>query len=256
MVASPPQIVLDETESASRLPRDMRMALIACALAIAVCTFNTTFLQSRFPLSSLTTFFIPAHDAFWLIVVAVLLLGITILRLPTAASHAASVIVCYSRTVIATLMALVLIGGVIGTHVVFHGVLTQDEFLAEFDATILRSGMAIAPVDSEWRPYFSALATSFMLPIPHGAGFASAYLPVNASLRAFGVARRLWPTRARWPSPMSSVTQPFVYSGSAVGKSCSSGRACRPKIRAMLDRSTSWFAWCPFWQASVGRALG
>jgi hypothetical protein len=218
MVASPPQIVLDETKSASRLPRDMRMALIACALAIAVCTFNTTFLQSRSPLGSLTAFFVLAHDAFWLIVVAVLLLGITILRLPTAASHAASVILCYSRTVIVTLMALVLICGVIGTHIVFPGFLTQDEFLAEFDATILRSGMAIAPVDSEWRPYVSALATSFMLPIPHGAGFASAYLPVNASLRAivglvadpsltgpllaalavvttFGVARRLWPTR-------------------------------------------------------------
>src|SRR3984893_11359136 len=218
MVASPPQIVLDETKSASRLPRDMRMASIACALAIAVCTINTIFLQSRSPLGSLTTFFVLAHDAFWLIVVAVLLLGITILRLPTAASHAASVILCYSRTVIVTLMALVLICGVIGTHVVFHGFLTQDEFLAEFDATILRSGMAIAPVDSEWRPYVSALATSFMLPISHGAGFASAYLPVNASLRAivglvadpsltgpllaalavvttFGVARRLWPTR-------------------------------------------------------------
>jgi hypothetical protein len=214
MVASPPQIVLDDTKSASHLPRDMRMASIACALAIAGCTFNTTFLQSRPPLGSLTTFFILAHDAFWLIVVAVLLLGITILRLPTAAS----VILCYPRTVIVTLMALVLICGVIGTRVVFHGFLTQDEFLAEFDATILRSGMAIAPVDSEWRPYVSALATSFMLPIPHGAGFASAYLPVNASLRAivglvadpsltgpllaalavvttFGVARRLWPTR-------------------------------------------------------------
>jgi hypothetical protein len=213
----------------------MRMALIACALAIAVCTFNTTLLQSRSPLGSLTTFFVLAHDAFWLIVVAVLLLGITILRLPTAASHAASVILCYSRTVIVTLMALVLICGVIGTHVVFHGFLTQDEFLAEFDATILRSGMAIAPVDSEWRPYVSALATSFMLPIPHGAGFASAYLPVNASLRAivglvadtsltgpllaalavvttFGVARRLWPTRldAAFISTLLVATSPQV----------------------------------------------
>jgi len=210
-----------------RVPRDLRLASIACALTIAVCTagvcvytLNPAFLPTagRPPLDGLTTFFVLAQDAFWLNVVAFLLLGIAVVRLPSVASHAASVILCNSRTVIVALVALVLICGVVGTRVVFHGFLTQDEFLAEFDATILRSGMAIAPVDSEWRPYVSALATRYMLPIPHGAGFASAYLPVNASLRAivglladpsltspllaalavvttFGVARRLWPAR-------------------------------------------------------------
>ncbi len=47
--------------------------------------------------------------------------------------------------------------------------------LAEFDATILRSGRPIAPVAPEWRPFASALAPAFMVPVAHAAGFVSAY---------------------------------------------------------------------------------
>ena len=209
-----------------RLPRDLRLASIACALTIAVCTAGvyalgptSIHMASRHQFVWLTTFFFQTQDAFWLIVVAFLLLGVAVVRLPAVASHASSVIFRHPRTVIVTLAALVLICGMAGSYVVFHNYhLSRDEILAEFDATILRSGMAIAPVESEWRPFASALAPAFMVPIADGAGFASTYLPVNASFRAiiglvtdsawtspllaalavaaiFGVARRLWPAR-------------------------------------------------------------
>jgi hypothetical protein len=133
---------------------------------------------------------------------------------------AASAMLRNPRVAIASLTALVFVCGIIGTHVVFHGFpLARDEILAEFDAIILRSGKAIAPVDPEWRPFASALlAPAFMVPIADGAGYVSAYLPVNAGFRAlmglvtdsawtnpllaalavvaiFGIARRLWPAR-------------------------------------------------------------
>jgi hypothetical protein len=202
------------------------MASIACASAIAACTagaytFNTVFtatpLEPRFVW--LTTFFYRTQDAFWLGWLALLLLGLAFVRIPTVISRTTSIILLYPRTVAVSLAVVVLICGRIGTYTVFHGYyLSRDEILADFDAVILRSGTAIAPVNPEWRPVASALEPRFMVPIAHGAGFVSAYLPVNAAFRAavglvadpawtspvlaafgtiatFGIARRLWPTR-------------------------------------------------------------
>jgi len=208
------------------LPRDLRLASIACALTIAVCTAGAFALEptfspmaSRIQLDWLTTFFFQTQDAFWLIAFAFLFIGVAVVRLPAVASHASPVVLRYPRTVIVTLAALVLICGMAGSYAVFHNYhLSIDEMLAEFDGTILRSGMAIAPVESEWQPLAAALAPRFMVPVAHGAGFASTYLPVNASFRAiiglladpawtsplltalavvavFGVARQLWPAR-------------------------------------------------------------
>ncbi len=209
-----------------RVPRGLRLASIACALAIAAgvagaYTFNTTFIPTagRPAYVWLTTFFFRVQDAPCLLWIALMLLGFGILRLPTTTRYAAPAMLRNPRVAIASLTALVFVCGIIGTHVVFHGFpLVRDEILAEFDAIILRSGMAIAPVDPEWRPFASALAPEFMVPIADGAGYVSAYLPVNAGFRAliglvmdsawtspllatiavvaiFGVARRLWPTR-------------------------------------------------------------
>jgi hypothetical protein len=209
-----------------RVPRDLRLASIVCALAIAAgvagaFSFNTIFIPSagRPSFVWLTTFYFRVQDAPWLLLIALMLLGFGILRLPTTPRYAAPAMLRNPRVAIAILTALVFVCGIIGTHVIFHGFpLARDEILAEFDAIILRSGMAIAPVASEWRPFASALAPTFMVPIAHGAGYVSAYLPVNAGFRAliglvtdsawtspllaalavvtiFGVARRLWPTR-------------------------------------------------------------
>jgi len=209
-----------------RVPRDLRLASIVCALAIAAgvagaFSFNTIFIPTagRPSFVWLTTFFFRVQDAPWLLWIALMLLGFGILRLPATPRYAAPAMLRNPRVTIASLTALVFVCGIIGTHVIFHGFpLARDEILAEFDATILRSGMAIAPVASEWRPFASALAPTFMVPIADGAGYVSAYLPVNAGFRAligsvtdsawtspllaalavvtiFGVARRLWPTR-------------------------------------------------------------
>jgi hypothetical protein len=93
-----------------------------------------------------------------------------------------------------------------------------EEFLANFDAEILRHGRAMAPVAPLWRPYVPALQPMFVLATTGGAYWASAYLPVAALFRAlagslvsaelanpvwsavsvaaiFGVAGRLWPRR-------------------------------------------------------------
>src|SRR3984893_17664016 len=210
----------------SRVPRDLRLASIACALTIAVCTVGAFALEptfspmaSRIQLDCLTTFFFQTQDAFWLIAVAFLFIGVAVVRLPAVASHASPVILRYPQTAIVTLATLVLICGMAGRYVVFHNYhFSVDEILAEFDATIFRSGMAIAPVESEWQPLAAALAPRFMVPVAQGAGFASTYLPINASFRAiiglladpawtsplltalavvavFGVARQLWPAR-------------------------------------------------------------
>jgi len=96
--------------------------------------------------------------------------------------------------------------------------LSVDEFMAEFDAKIIASGKLLAAISPEWRDYVPALQPIFRLGVPEHAYWMSAYLPMNAALRAvfvllgapalhgavlasvaivatFGVARRLWPER-------------------------------------------------------------
>ena len=74
-----------------------------------------------------------------------------------------------------------------GTWLVFrHFALSRDEFMAEFDAQILRSGALLVPLPEKWRGFGPALLSDFVLEA-RGA-WASAYLPGNAALRAlFGL---------------------------------------------------------------------
>ena len=118
-----------------RVPRDLRLASIVCALAIAAgvagaFSFNTIFIPTagRPSFVWLTTFFFRVQDAPWLLWIALMLLGFGILRLPPTPRGAL-------RVAIAILTALVFVCGIIGTHVIFHGFpLARDEILAEFDA--------------------------------------------------------------------------------------------------------------------------
>jgi hypothetical protein len=189
-----------------RVPRDLRLASIVCALAIVAGVagafgFTTIFIPGagRPSFVWLTDFFFRVQDAPWLLLIALMLLGFGILRLPTTTQHAAPAMLRNPRVAIAILTALVIVCGIIGTHVIFHGFpLARDEILAEFDAIILRSGMGIAPVAPEWRPLASALAPTFMLPIAGGADYVSAYLPVNAGFRTLvGLV-----TDSAWTSPL------------------------------------------------------
>jgi hypothetical protein len=218
---------LDKRNAAIRLPRDLRRAVIASALIIAISTivasaFDLVFIPTvKEPLFVwLTAYFFQTQDLLWLAAIAVLLLGLALTPLPVMTSRPTSPIFRAPCVALAGLAVFVFISGLLGTHIVFDGYhLSRDEFLAEFDAIIFRSGKEIASIDPLWRPFASALAPRFMLPIPGDVGFASAYLPVNAGFRAiiglvansdlpsplfagtavlatFGVARRIWPERA------------------------------------------------------------
>jgi hypothetical protein len=220
-----PHSVPPDHERTVGVARDLRVAAIACGAAIAAGTagayvFNVVWPRAGFAgFSWVATFFFEQQDAFWLLAIALLLCGLGLMRLPAARSPTLLASFRHRRTTITLLAGLVLICGVVGNYLVFQDYhFSRDEDLAEFAATIFRSGMAIAPVVPEWRHFADALQPSIMLPIADGAAFVPAYLPVNAGFRAvvglvadpawtspglaalavlavFGVARRLWPTR-------------------------------------------------------------
>jgi hypothetical protein len=217
---------LDARRLAIRPPRELRLALVACAFAIAIGTLIASGFELVFiPTIAgpqfiwLTAYLFQTQDRPWLVAVALLLLALALAPLPILSSRVMSFVARKPRTLVAILALCVFIGAVVGTHMVFHGYhMSRDEFLADFDAMIFGSGRFSAPIDPTWRPFRSALQTQFMLPIPNDVGFVSAYLPVNAGFRAvmgliadsswtspllvavavlatFGVARRLWPER-------------------------------------------------------------
>jgi hypothetical protein len=131
------------------------------------------------------------------------------LRLPARVSD---------RALVLGLAAVCLVAGAVGVRLVFQGyVFSLDEFLADFDAQIFARGRLMAPIAPAWRDFAPALQPMYMLPLPPSL-WASAYLPVNAALRALGrlahaedlvnpllsafsvvavwaIGRRLWPER-------------------------------------------------------------
>ena len=62
--------------------------------------------------------------------------------------------------------------------------MSRDEQMASFDALILGQGRLVQPLDAFWQPQADALNTLFMLPVSHPTAWVSAYLPMNAALRA------------------------------------------------------------------------
>ena len=62
--------------------------------------------------------------------------------------------------------------------------LSLDEFMANFDARILRNGALFASVPTEWRTMTAALQPTFLLEVSDGEVWSSAYLPGNAAIRA------------------------------------------------------------------------
>ena len=121
--------------------------------------------------------------------------------------------------IVAAIAALAGLVAWAGTFVVFDNyALSMDEFMANFDGSILSHGQLMAPVAAPWRAFLAALQPTFVTLAPGDVAWSSQYLPVNAGLRAlgelvgapslvspllaavsvvaiFGVARRLWPAR-------------------------------------------------------------
>lgn len=208
------------------LPRELRLALIACALAIGVgtliaCTFAQPYIESfgRPHYVGLTDFLFRTQDAFWLSATALLLAALAVVPLPILGPEIGTFLLRHRRAVVIGLTVSVFVLGVAGTHFVFDAYyVSRDEILAEFDAIIFRSGKPVALIPPDWQAFANALAPRLMLPIDGGAGWVSGYLPVNAGFRAlvgligdsnwtspllaagaliatFGVGRRLWPAR-------------------------------------------------------------
>ncbi len=121
---------------------------------------------------------------------------------------------------LAALMLAIACGVIfIGARLVYQDFgLAMDEFMAGFDARIIASGRLLASVAPAWRDYVPALQPIFRLELPANAYWSSAYLPMNAAIRAvfvllgaptlegvvlaasaliavYAVARRLWPDR-------------------------------------------------------------
>src|SRR5579862_3453917 len=207
----------------SLLPLTLRRVLIGCAASCVAAVAIGYVSAALFPLQpqiSITDYFFRTQDSLWIILIAGFLAASAFLRFPTTIAPAFTAARLRSaRLATLALMALVFVCGAAGSALVFDDFhLSRDEFLAEFDAQIFRSGHLIAPVDAEWRLFASALAPRFMLPVAGGIGFVSNYLPGNALLRAlvgllgdsnltgailtaiaaaaaYGIARRLWPQR-------------------------------------------------------------
>src|SRR5690606_12013197 len=62
--------------------------------------------------------------------------------------------------------------------------MSRDEQMATFDAAVFAQGELVAPLVGVWRDHADALNTTFMYPAVQSAGWISAYLPLNAALRA------------------------------------------------------------------------
>jgi hypothetical protein len=92
------------------------------------------------------------------------------------------------RTVWLAAAAVVAIG-VAGVWLVFDNYcLSLDEFMANFDARIFLSGHLMARVPEPWPRYLPAMDPNFVLKTEGARFVASAYLPMNAALRAGGAA--------------------------------------------------------------------
>jgi hypothetical protein len=84
--------------------------------------------------------------------------------------------------------------GLAGVWLVFENyTLSLDEVMANFDATIFGAGHTMARVPDDWLPFAEALNPKFVLQTEGHRFVASAYLPVNALLRAGGAALHAQP---------------------------------------------------------------
>jgi len=62
--------------------------------------------------------------------------------------------------------------------------MSRDEQMAVFDSRIFAHGLLAQPLPAMWQMHTGALNDLFLLPAAHPVAWVSAYLPVNAALRA------------------------------------------------------------------------
>jgi hypothetical protein len=224
MSVSLPRVWRHNALIGARLPAPLRrvttgLALLILALCAAASAIEAI-LPTPLPFYIAGKFF-RAHDAVWLVALACFLIVLAKAPLPAASfERVGSWSPRAQQTALLALAFLVVMLSFVGAHeVLLDYPLSWDETLARFDSLVFRSGRTVAPLAKEWRPYADALVwQSFMQPVADHAALVSAYLPVNAGLRAlmalvaderlagpllaaiaivsaYGVGRRLWPER-------------------------------------------------------------
>ena len=130
----------------------------------------------------------------------------------------------------------VAIVAVAGNHWLFGGyALSRDEYMADFDATILTLGSPFASVALPWRSMVDALQPDFLFRTADGGLWSSSYLPGNAAIRAlFGL------IGARWlASPaLAAVAAGLVY---AIARKLEPDDPCFAAIALLLFVTSAQF---------------
>lgn len=177
--------------------------------------------------ANLSLFYLYRQDR-WLLLVAALLLMFCVWRLPQRTRPLDGT----WRSVLAGAF-LMAAAAYAGHFFILSGYdLTRDEQMATFDAAIFAEGHLVAQLGGIWRTHADALNTMFMHPTTEAAAWVSAYLPLNAALRAlfsivgdaaltgpamvalgaaalWGCARRLWPDDRE-----AAIVALLLYAGS------------------------------------------
>jgi hypothetical protein len=194
-------------------------------LGLVLVLLTTSLLHSRLTgLRTIADVFLLEQDLPALGIAAAVLIAWRLVALPVPPSLPRD----RPGALVAGLALFALLAGAVGGWTVYAGYpLSMDEYMAAFDARILASGRLLAPVPEAWREVVGALQPYFRLNVSGNTHWASAYLPMNAAVRAlageigaaslvggawgavtvaatYGVGRRLWPD-AKGPSLLAAV---------------------------------------------------
>lgn len=153
------------------------LRLICAAFVLWLAAQAVLLHSGRF--SDFTAWLLFAQDR-WLLLAGALALVVASVRLP----HRGRAL-CFSRSTW-MMLALLAIPLCYAGHiwVLCDYDVSRDEQLAVFDSRIFAQGLFVQPLAPGWREHTAALNNLFTLEAVHPVAWVSAYLPVNAALRA------------------------------------------------------------------------
>lgn len=137
---------------------------------------------------------------------------------------------------LALLLTIAVVAWGLRIFILFDFDLSRDEQMVAFDSAIYARGLIFAPFPPEWRDWYNALNTTFILPVGDREGWVSSYLPGNAAFHAlldqiglealasplllllaglalWRIARNLWPDS---PGTQTAVLLLFAGSSQAI----------------------------------------
>ena len=167
-------------------PPSTRNGLMRFAIGAAGIAF---FLALTFrPFTNVSAFVLHRQDR-WLLLAAAVLVLLSCIR-PSDRLHVPAV---HRRTWLLAALAM-LVAASAGHFLLLSGYdLSRDEQMASFDAAVFGQGYLVAPLPPFWRDHSDTLNTMFLYPAQPRGAWISAYLPVNAALRAvFGLIGAPW----------------------------------------------------------------